>query len=339
MIILLGVLAFLLISKSVFAHEAYVLDKTQFNQGLSQYTEYPLSPLFDNSNFLIFIIIATLVLISYILFILWSATNWATYLDKLTKKATIFGHLTLRVGLAISLFISAQNNSFLGPELSLEQMPLGGTIKFLLYALSAIILIGSFTEFAAFIVLLIFLYAFIHFGAYMITYANYFGVVTVLTLFGSQVFSLDNFLFGKGLMIRKLEKFKEFEIPFIRILYGIALIYAGYTIKFLHQNLTETVYNQYNLQNFFQATSNFIAAGTGLVEILIGIFILCGFAMRWTIIILLSLMTISIFYFREMVWPHYILYSISLLLFINSADKFTIDHYLASWIRKKVQFL
>lgn len=335
MAIFLGVLVFLLSFNPVFAHEAYVLDKLQFNQGLLQYTKHPLSALFNNGNFLTFIIIVAIVLIYYILVILWSSTNWAGYLDKLIKKTAIIGSLILRIALAASFFESAQNNSFLGPELSLEVLPGGGIIRFLLYGFSAAILVGSFTEFAAFIALLIFLYVFFHFGIYMVTYAHYFGILTILTLFGSQAFSLDIFLFGKRLMIKKLGRLKQFEIPFIRTFYGISLIYTGYTIKFLHQNLTETVYNQYNLQNFFHAPSNFIAAGAGLAEVLIGIFIVFGFAMRFTVLISLALFTLSALYFREMVWPHYMLYGISLFLLINSADKFTIDHYISDWIRKK----
>jgi uncharacterized membrane protein YphA (DoxX/SURF4 family) len=168
---------------------------------------------------------------------------------------------------------------------------------------------------------------------------NYFGELLVLLLFGSRWLSFDKYFFGKTLWFKKLEKYKDFEIPIVRICYGIALIFAGYTIKFQHQELTVMVYNQYHLKDFFHASAQFIAAGAGLAEIIIGIFIVFGIAMRLTILISLVFITLSLLYFHEMIWPHMMLYGISFSLLINSADRFTVDRYMIPWarnLRKKI---
>ncbi|MGH7245319.1 MAG: hypothetical protein ACREGI_00105, partial [Candidatus Levyibacteriota bacterium] len=71
-----------------------------------------------------------------------------------------------------------------------------------------------------------------------------------------------------------------------------------------------------------------------LSEISIGLFILLGFAMRFTVLISLFFITLSLLYFHELIWPHIMLYGISFSLLINSGDVFTIDHYVPFWIQR-----
>lgn len=321
----------------VFAHEAYVLTRGEFQQGLASTTKYPLVPLLDPAYITTTGIVAILVIISYLLVILWSTTKWASLLDLAIKKAKVIGPITIRLAISASFFYAALANSILGPELSLTLIPGGLFIRVLLFALSIMIFFGFFTEIAALIGLIIFFYVSSVFQWYMVTYANYFGELIVLFLFGSRFLSLDKYLFGKNAWNRALQKYRELEIPIVRMLYGVGLMYAGLTIKFTHQSLSIDVYNQYHLANFFHASASFIASGAGLCEILIGLFILIGFMQRFTVLISLCFITLSIFYFREMLWPHFMLYGISFSLLINSADKFTIDRYLIPFARKIVQ--
>ena len=159
----------------------------------------------------------------------------------------------------------------------------------------------------------------------------------VLLLFGSRFLSFDQLFWKKKLWVKALELYKEYETPIVRVGYGLALIYAGWNIKFQHQELTVWVYNQYHLKDFFHASAQFIAAGAGLSEIAIGFFILIGFTMRWTILISLFFITLSLIYFHELLWPHVMLYGISFSLLINSADKLTIDHYMVPWVRRLIK--
>jgi len=307
-----------------FAHEAYVLTKAEFQKGLAINTINPLAPLFDPSHIKISAIITISVMAAYFLVNLWSITSWAEFLDKSIRKMALFGPLIIRLVIASSFFEAAMYNCIFGPELSLTQVPGGNIIRFILFALSIMISIGFFTEFAASVGLLLFLYAASVFGSYMITYSNYLGELIVLTFFGSRFLSVDSVI----LPALRRRNYSYLEIPIVRMLYGIALMYAGWTIKFSHQSLSVDVYNQYHLVNYFHAAAPFIAAGAGLSEILIGFFIFIGFTQRFTIIISLIFITASLLYFREMLWPHLMLYGISFSLFINSADKFSVDHYL-----------
>lgn len=328
---------FLFFAKPAFAHEAYVLTRSEFQQGLMMVSPHPFAALFDPPHVQASIIITLCVMFAYFINFLWAATSWATILDQLIKKARVLGPLIIRLAISASFFYAASANAILGPELPLTAMGGGVVIRFLLFALSMMIFFGFLTELAACIGLLLFLYASFTFQAYTITYVNYFGELLVLFLFGSRFLSVDLWLFGKHAWMKQLEKMRGLEIPVVRMLYGIALMYAGYTIKFLHQSLSIEVYNQYHLVNFFHASASFIAAGAGLSEILIGLFIFIGFGQRLTTFISLFFITISILYFREMLWPHFMLYGISFSIIINSSDKFTLDHYLVPFTRQVLQ--
>lgn len=316
------------------AHEAYVLTHQEFNQGLSVNTTNPLAGLFDPQYIQITAIITICVGIAYIVAILWATTSVAGRLDKIIRKVNVIGPLIIRLAISASFFYAAQANAVLGPELTLVGIPDGNIIRFLLFVVALMVLSGVFVEVAALIGLLIFIYITKFYGLYMITYVNYLGELLVLFLFGSRFLSSDRYFFGKRTWFKKLEKFRDLEVPIVRVLYGIALMYAGWSIKFQHQDLSVMVYNQYHLKDFFHASATFIAAGAGLSEIAIGLFIFLGFAMRFTVLISLFFITLSILYFKEMLWPHFMLYGISFSLLINSADKFTLDRYLIPWIRK-----
>ena len=323
----------LIVAPIVFAHEAYVLPAYEFQAGLKVDAQNPLAPLVDPQHLKTFIIIGILVALSYLIIILWSTTKLSEILDGVVRKAAVIGPLIIRIAISAAFFFSAQSNVILGPELPLSQVPYGSVIRLFLFIASFMIITGTLTELAALGGIAVYFYMFSVFGFYMITYTNYLGELIVLFLFGSRFISFDGLFFGEKRWLSGMSSRRFLETPIVRILYGVALIYAGYTIKFLHQGLSINVYNQYHLADFFHSTAQFIAAGAGLSEILIGLFILIGFQMRWTILISLAFITLSILYFRELLWPHLMLYGISFSLLINSSDKYTIDKYMVPWAR------
>ena len=316
-----------------FAHEAYVLTRNEFLNGLKVNSPNPLAPLLDKEYIVASAVITVLIMVSYFLVVVFSTTKLAARLDLIIKRAKVIGPLIIRIAISASFFFAAEINSMFGPELLLSQIPGGDLVRVLLFVIAFMVLFGTFTEVAAFIGLILFVYLSKFYDFYMITYLNYLGELLVLMLFGSRLMSFDKYFFGNKLWFKNLEKFKDLEVPIVRVFYGIALIFAGWTVKFQHQELSIMVYNQYHLKDFFHASASFIAAGAGLSEILIGLFIVLGFVMRFTIIISLVFITLSLIYFHEMLWPHLMLYGISFSLIINSGDKYTLDRYVIPWAR------
>lgn len=329
-----ALVSFFALAPLALAHEAYVLPASEFDAGLHQYSTNPFGPLLDASHWQLFLFIAILAAVSYLLALWWSTTAAADALDRFIKKARVIGPLVIRLAISATFFYSAASNVILGPELPLAGLPAGGLIRFFLFLTSLMILTGTLTEIAAAIGIGMFAYISYHFGWYLITYTNYLGELIVLLLFGSRFLSVDRLMSGQRAWLDRLEKYKYLEVPIVRMLYGVALLYAGYSIKFAHQELTIEVYNQYHLANFFHASASFIAAGAGLSELIIGFFILLGFFTRWTVTISLIFITLSLIYFQELLWPHFILYGISFSLLINSGDRLAVDHYLVPWAKR-----
>ncbi len=317
----------------VSAHEAYVLPAQEFQQGLQTYSPHPFAPLVDPAHLNTFLLIGGLVALSFVLVFLWATTPLAEIVDAFIRRIAVVGPLIIRLAISASFFYAALGNVILGPELPLSQLPFGPVIQLLLFVIALMVLTGTLTEAAAAVGIILYFYASAHFGVYMLTYTNYLGELIVLFLFGSRFLSFDKLFFGERRWWRGAEGKRFLETPIVRILYGVALIYAGYTIKFLHQSLTIAVYNQYHLQDFFHTTAGFIAAGAGVSEILIGLFILIGFCMRWTILISLAFITLSILYFRELLWPHFMLYGISFSLLLNAKDHYTLDARIVPWLK------
>jgi hypothetical protein len=159
------------------------------------------------------------------------------------------------------------------------------------------------------------------------TYLNYLGEIIVLLLFGLRVWSVDGVLFGP---LKRFPRLAPYETTIIRIFYGTALIWAAVTVKLIHPELTVTVVNNWNLTRFhwlFPSDPLLVTLGAGIVEAVIGIFIIFGFEMRMTILISLFYITLSLLYFRELVWPHILLYGISFNLLVEP-ESFTLDHLL-----------
>jgi len=321
-----GFLILTLFPFAVSAHEAYVIDRKDFWHELSMpYDFKAFDALKDPHNLHITLSITGGVLIAFFLNFLFRRLWVGEGAHKLVERLAPLGPFFVRFTIAVSFFFSAQALVFLGPELDLSQMFWPHILQAFLYLISVMIFFGFLTELAAVIGIAIFSIGFYYYGLYMLTYLNYLGELIVLLLFGMRSWSLDALLFGP---LKFLKHFEKYETTIVRIFYGVGLAYAGLTIKFLHSALTESVVINWHLTQFhwlFPGDPLLVVLGGGLAEITIGLLIVFGFELRMTVLISLFYITLSLFYFRELVWPHLLLYGISLNLLVQP-EIFTLDH-------------
>lgn len=322
----IAVVCTLLFPAVAFAHEAYVLDHTFFWNELSMPWNFEsLNALKNSEDVKVFIIIALCILAALSINFLFRRTYLGKKSSDVFEKFASYGPLFVRATIAVAFFFSAASMSFLGPELPLSSMPFAHLLQILLFVVSGCIALGLFTEIAAAVALIIFCIGFFVFGTYLFTYLNYLGEIIVLALFGMRKWSLDAFLFGVKTRFPKIQKY---ETTIVRVCYGLALSFAAVTVKFLHPALTIQVINQWNLTQFhwlFPSDPLLVALGAGLSELVIGVFIIFGFEMRLTVLISLFYITLSLLFFRELVWPHLMLYGISFNLLVQP-EIFTLDH-------------
>lgn len=300
------------------AHEAYVLPENDFWHGLANpISLHVLDALKNPDNLKVTIFVTLGVFILIFLNSFFRLTKLGNFLHRQLERLAPFGPFWVRAAIAASISFSAQSGSFLGPELSIYHMPAAEFIRWSLYAASAMIAVGFLTEIAALTVLIAFTISFSVFGLYMVTYFNYLGEIIVLVLFGMRAWSIDRIILGP---LKRLKSFEKYETSIVRAFYGFSLIYAALTIKLLHSDLSRLVVVNWNLTQFhwlFPRDPLLVVFGSGLAEFVIGLFILVGFELRLTVLISLFYITLSLFYFQELVWPHLLLYGISLSLVVQ----------------------
>jgi uncharacterized membrane protein YphA (DoxX/SURF4 family) len=315
-------------STSASAHEAYVLPYDTFWHGVEgSWSDIAFAAMENPQNLHLVIKIVLWVWLFLGLNFLFSGTNVGKKVDAWFEQYAHFGPHFVRGTIAIVFLFSAVGNCFLGPELHLSLFTYPFAVRVLLFVMSIMIFLGIFTEIAAAIGVFLFLWSYQVFGAYMFTYLNYAGELVVLLLFGMRVFSVDRFLFGP---LKRFLWFEKYETVIVRVFYGAALIYAAITVKLLHPDLTTYVVNEWNLTRFhwlFPSDPLLVTLGAGIVEAVIGIFIIFGFELRLTVLVSLFYITLSLLYFRELVWPHLLLYGISINLLVQP-EVFTLDHLL-----------
>lgn len=328
----IGLSQLILLGK-VRAHEAYVTDDISFLEHIHQKAHLPnFSLLFTPENLKLGVFITIGVLLAFTLNTIFRRSALGQKLVTRLESFSKYGPMFIRFAIAISLFFSAKTNSFLAPEISLSSFPAPEIFQYALYLISFMLVFGVLTEIAALLLLVIFGFAFSIFGSYIFTYFNYFGEVVVLLLFGLRFLALDSVLFGP---LKRFEKLRKYETTIIRIAFGFALIFAAVSVKIMHPEITETVIRQWNITQFhllFPSDPALVALGAGITEIVIGILIIIGFQLRLTVLVSLFYLTLSLLFFREAVWPHLILYGISINLLIQP-EHFSIDEWL---FRKKI---
>lgn len=313
------------------AHEQYVLPAADIERGLRDNSINTLDALKNPANLKITLIISASILALYILYYFFSESNLGQKIDETLKSKESWGHLLLRIALGASLIASAYFNSFLGPEIPITSIPYSEFIQPLLYIAGIMILFGFLSELAGTAALIMLFLATYIYKDYMITYLNYFGEFIALIFFGSKIFSIDKILYGASNIARKLA---DWEIPLIRITYGISVLWPAITIKFLHPSIIIDIVDKYDMTKIkwlFPSDPLLISFGTGALQFIVGLMIIIGFQTRLNSFATFWLYVLSIIFFNEAVWPHYILLALALYLVINNGGKWSVDN----WLMKK----
>ena len=229
--------------------------------------------------------------------------------------------------------ISASSNALFGPELPLSHIwgSSGPFVQIALYSIGMAIAFGLFTRVCSFLALVLFTLAVSVYGWYMLTYINYVGEIVVTLILGGGMLSIDHRMSSKSLRshtiaIRKFfAHIEPYAFLVLRVLFGLAIIYASWYAKIVHSNLALDVVADYHLTNYFHFSPLFLVLGAAIVETVIGIFIMFGLEVRFAALVFLGFLTMSIGFFGEVVWPHLVLYGINLVLIFHGYDRYTLE--------------
>jgi len=335
---LLSIFVFGGICSQASAHEIYVLSNQKFSQGLHAPTIDTWKSLSNPANLQVTVILVLSTLLVLATLSYFRYTKLGLQVNEQLKRITQFGLLVIRIALAASFLYAGVTSSIFGPELSLNTLPLHSILPFVEYLVGFLFLFGLFTEFAAILAFVLYLFTVFTHGIYMLTYVNYLGEIIALILFGSRFLSLDRLFFGK---LKRFQKLRVYESTIIRVCYGAALLYAAIYVKIIHSQIPLDVVTQYHLNHIswlFPSDAVLIVFGAAIVEVVVAVFIIFGFTTRFTNIVLMFYLTLSILFFKESVWPHYMLYGISFSLLFTGGGTLSVDESLSKiFVKEKTQ--
>ncbi len=308
-----------------FAHEVYVLTPEQVAHDHHGQPVNVWQTLSSSHNLKIFALFSLLTLASLGSALFLKSTKPFQKIGKLIDKATVFAPDLIRVAFGVSLLVSAKNHAVFGPELPLDIFPHAAVLKAVMVVTGIALTLGVFIRYFGLLAIGLWLFAAANQGWYMLTYINYLGEAIAVLLLSRQVFSLD-FLIAKLRGVKlKSQKFEAYSMPAARILFGFSLLYAAINVKFVTSALSLDVVNRYHLSNYFPFDPLFIVFGAGMVECLIAGLYMLGLLQRLNSLLFIGFLTASLLFFKESVWPHYLLIALAAGIFLHKPDRLALD--------------
>lgn len=124
---------------------------------------------------------------------------------------------------------------------------------------------------------------------------------------------------------------REYLAPMVRAGIGISMIFLAFYEKILNPHMAELVVNEYSMTEFIKVDPSLWVAGAGIVELVVGLFLLIGLFTRSTACVAFIVLTVSFFFFKESVASHVTLFGILSIVAIEGGGKWSVD----KWWQKK----
>lgn len=314
-----------------FAHEVYVLDDKAVTSDVNDHAINIWSALHNGQTWSLFVFFALVLGLLFALALFLKSTSSFKRLGRLIDRSTVFAPDIIRIAFAASLIFSASHAALYGPELPLNNIVGGKIILALLWVSGTALLVGLWSRVWATLMIAVWLWAFLTKGVYLLTYSNYLGEALAILLFPCQRLSIDFFITSKQ-KTKQLMRWSEFSMPVARLMFGLSLLYTAISIKFMDTSLPLDVVTTFQLTRYFQFEPLFVVLGAGLIEVMVSLLYVTGLLQRFTSIIFLIFMTMSLMFFKESVWPHYLLIALGIGIFMHKPDIWSLDRYL--FVRK-----
>jgi uncharacterized membrane protein YphA (DoxX/SURF4 family) len=326
------------------AHEVYVLTPGEISTGVAtQPFDMFAVALQDVSQFTFWAFIAALTV--FIVFFVSIIRPLERALDPVFARMRPYAPAVARATVGIGFICASYFQASFGPELPLAASygPYAALVAVTLAVVGTLIVIGFWARAAALVALALYAVSTYLHGWYMLTYINYLGEFIVLLILGSHRASVHSMMGWREPLHRAFrrlaEKLKPLAFPILRVCFGISLLYASAYAKIFHNDLALQVASlplaghQYGLAHYLGFEPHFLVLGAAIIEIVIGLFFVLGIEIRFTSLFLLFWLSLSLYYFGEVVWPHIILIGIPIAFIMHGYDKYSLE----GWLFKRGQ--
>lgn len=324
-----SILGVFLHNTTTYAHEVYVLSPHEINTALQAPSPNFIATIVTHSaQFLIWGVITLVVII--IMFFL--SKNYT--LEKLTSptinKIKKFAPAVAQVTLGVSLLASGYYHALFGIELPLVDIfgNASQMVSITLVIIGSMLIMGILPRIMSLVAVILFGALVLSKGVYMTNYLVYAGEAITILLFGGAYSFVKLEKINKKLKSIESaidERWHQYKFLIIRIAFGISLIYASVYAKLIHGELALETVSKYHLVSYFHFDPMFLVLGAMLIEILLGICFLVGFEIRFASLFFLVFLVLSLGFFGEVVWPHFVLIGTSLAMFIHGYDKYCLS--------------
>lgn len=310
-----------------FAHEVYVLDQKSIHTDEHNHSVNIFHAVHDGRSLMLFLVSALIILGIFGLALWLKSKPYWKQLGSRIDKATIIAPDIIRIAFGASLLFSASHGALYGPELPLHSIVAGKVVLALLWVSGTALVLGLWSRIWATLMAGVWLWALVTKGVYMLTYSNYLGEALAILLLPYQRMSIDTFITSKDKIKNRMQH-ARYSMPVARLLFGFSLLYTAISVKFMDTALSLDVVNQYHLTRFFPFAPLFVVLGAGLIELAVSLLYMAGLLQRFTTVIFLGFMGASLLFFKESVWPHYLLIALAIGIFLHEPDKWAVDRYL-----------
>ncbi len=318
------------------AHEVYVLTPGEIQTGLTRAPFDEIAVAFSNiSEFVFWAFIAVLAVLC--VFFISISRFLENRLEPLFERIKKYAAPIARMTVGISFLAAAYYQASYGPELPLQATfgPYSLLVTAVLSLIGVFIVFGIYARASAVVAVALFSIAVWYHGMYMLTYTNYLGEIIVLLILGTHDGAAPRAL--KSVFDRAAAAFAPYAFLVLRVCFGISLLYASFYAKILHNNLALQVAelplagHAQSLSQVFGLEPHFLVLGAAIVEIVIALFFILGIEIRFTSFFLLFWLSLSLWWFGEVVWPHVILIGIPIAFICWGYDAYSLE----GWLFKK----
>lgn len=315
------------------AHEVYVLDNNVIDQALATPRFSEVGIVVQSIDQFIFWALIAIIVIAGV-FLISISRSAERILDPWLTLLPQYAPLVSRVTIGISFLAAAYYGALFGPELPLVEVfgDWTSAIRIVLAVIGVMITVGFHARVAAFVAIALFGVEVVTHGTYMLTYTNYAGELLVLIILGAHICAFHSKHHDGVRMPRWLLNAKQRATPYafllLRVAFGVSLLYAALYAKVFNNQLALAVAHAYPaVVTFFGFEPHFLVLGAAIIEICIGLFFILGIEIRFTALFLLFWLSLSLWYFGEVVWPHVILIGIPIAFFFYGYDKYSLEGY------------
>ncbi|MEX2515068.1 MAG: DoxX family membrane protein [Candidatus Paceibacterota bacterium] len=247
--------------------------------------------------------------------------------DPTLHRIKKFAPFIMQGTLGVALLLSAIFGSLFGAEVPLDAIFSGYAeiIRLVLAVTGGMLLTGILPHLAGLVVIILFVPFIADTGLYALNYATHLGEAMTIFLLGGtyQIMRSNLPLIPK--FYRSLElHLHKYKFMIVRIAFGISLIFTAFYTNYLHGNAALETVTSSRIMEIFPFDPTFLVIGVLVVEILLGIFFIIGFEIRFAALTYMIFLVSSIIFFQEVVWSHTILIGACVALFTHGYDRYTI---------------